>query len=243
MGKPNVMVKIPGTTDGLDAIEESLSAGISVNVTLLFSVPRNREVVERYFVALERRNAAGLPIDQVASVASFFVSRIDTKVDAALDGIVAKGGERAARARSLRSRGAIANAKVAYESFRTLFRGPRWDRLAAAGARPQRLLWASTSPKDPSLPPLYYAKALVARDTVDTMTLPTFEAFEQAASVEARLESPYLGEREILADIGAVGVDLDRITRDLEAEGITQFAVSYGEALDAILRLRRRRAA
>src|SRR5947209_5349611 len=169
--RPNVMVKIPGTEEGVPAIRQCLAEGININITLLFSVPRYREVIEAHLSALAERIKGGQDVGSLRSVASFFVSRVDTNVDKKLDAL-SKGGD--ARAAALRSRIAIANAKIAYEAFEEVTASPRWKALEAKGAKKQRPLWASTSTKDPSLPDLFYVEALVAPDSVDTMPPETF---------------------------------------------------------------------
>jgi transaldolase len=169
--RPNLMIKVPGTDAGLPAIEQLLFEGMNVNVTLLFSVANHERVMEAFLRGVERRMEAGRPVDRVASVASFFVSRVDSSVDAALEGI---GGERAL---GLRGRAAVANAKLAYARFREVFSGPRWERLAAAGAQVQRPLWASTSTKNPAYRDVIYVEELIGPDTVNTMPLATVKAF------------------------------------------------------------------
>jgi transaldolase len=167
VNRPNAMIKIPGTTDGLPAITRCLADGINVNVTLLFSVSRYEEVIEAFLKGLEERVSKGQPVDRIASVASFFVSRLDGKIDPVLD---AKGAE------ALRGTAAIANACAAYAAFEKCIAGPRWQALAARGARPQRPLWASTSTKDPKYPDVYYVEALIAEHTVNTLPPATFDA-------------------------------------------------------------------
>src|SRR5262249_18008400 len=169
-GRPNVMVKIPGTAEGVPAIRQCLSEGININITLLFSVPRYREVMDAYVSAMEDRISAGRPVDRIRSVASFFVSRVDTNVDKKLDALAGReSGPRVARAKELRGKVAIANARLAYAAFEEVFRGNRFAKLAARRVALQRPLWASTSTKDPAYPGLYYVEALVAPDSVDTM--------------------------------------------------------------------------
>jgi transaldolase len=234
--RPNLMVKIPGTRAGLPAIEQCLADGINVNITLLFSVARYREVIEAHLRALERRAAAGQPIDRVASVASFFVSRVDTKVDKALDALP---NSLAGAAGGLRGQIAIANAKIAYEEYQRVIASDRWKALAAKGARPQRLLWASTSTKDPTYPDLYYAEALIGPDTVDTMTPATFRAYLDHGEPEPRLARDVKGAHGQLTALVTFGIDLDAITGHLEDEGVASFAESFAKALRAIAAARR----
>ena len=235
-GRPNVMVKIPGTAEGVPAIRQCLAEGIHINVTLLFSVPRYREVMEAYQAALEERVKAGKPVDALRSVASFFVSRVDTNVDKKLDALTQKGD---ARARALRSKIAVANARVAYEAFEETFAAPRWKALEARGARRQRPLWASTSTKDPSLPDLYYVEALVAPDSVDTMPPETFEAYRDHGDPKVRIRD---GRDEAAADFHALrdlGLSIDQVAVELENEGVKKFSDSFDSLMKAIGEKRR----
>ena len=188
--RPNVLVKIPATTAGLPAIREALGEGINVNVTLTFSVRRYREVAEAFLAGVEDRHARGLSLDGLTSVASFFVSRVDTKVDGILRDRLQQTEAREDRRvlEALIGRSGIANSKLAFHQFRQIHSGSRWERLTAAGARPQRCLWASTSVKDPSFPPTMYVEALAGPDTVDTMPLATFRALAEARVVGPQLE-------------------------------------------------------
>ncbi len=239
--RPNLMVKIPATRPGIPAIESCLAHGINVNVTLLFSVSRYREVVEAYMRALERRVRANQPIDRIASVASFFVSRIDTKVDALLD---AMPNALRGAAGALRGQIAIANAKLAYEAFEHVVASERWKALAQRRARPQRLLWGSTSPKDPRYADTYYLDALVGPETVDTMTLDGFRAFLDHGRPEPRLVRERRAAHERMTQLKALGVDIDAITERLEIEGVAAFVEAQKKSLDAIAEKRdvRRRA-
>jgi transaldolase len=234
--RPNLMVKIPGTRAGLRAIESCLAHGININITLLFSVSRYREVIECHLRALERRVALGKSIDRIASVASFFVSRVDTKIDKALDMLPnALQGS----AGALRGQIAIANAKIAYEEFEHIAATSRWQGLAAKGARPQRLLWASTSPKDPAYPDLYYVEALIGPHTVDTMTLDCFRAYLDHGEPEVRItRNRELAHKQIAA-LATLAIDFDRVLEQLEEEGIHLFAESYAKALSTIAEKRR----
>lgn len=226
--RTNLMVKIPGTRAGLAAIESCLAHGININITLLFSVARYREVMEAWLRALEHRVARGEPVDRVASVASFFVSRVDTNVDKLLD-----------PKSELRGRIAIANAKAAYEIYEHMIASERWKRLAAKGARPQRLLWASTSPKNPAYRDLHYADALVGADTIDTMTRETIKAFLDHGAPEPRLGEGRDRVHEDLAALAKLGIDLERVTDQLEDEGVASFAASYEKAIRSIAEKRR----
>ena len=231
VGRTNLMVKIPATREGLAAIKACLTEGININVTLLFSVDRYRDVAEAYLQALEARVADGQPIDTLSSVASFFVSRVDTKVDKALDALPEPLRE---RGRGLRGQIAIANAKLAYEAYEHIFAGERWKRLVAKGARSQRLLWGSTSPKDPAYNDLHYVEALIGKDTVDTMPIEIFEASIDHAQLGATLAEGRSEARARLSSLAGLGIDLARVTDELEEEGVRAFAASFHAAEKAI---------
>ena len=227
-GRDNVMVKIPATAEGVPAIRRCLAEGININITLLFSVSRHREVMEAYLSALEERVAAGQPIDALRSVASFFVSRVDTNVDKKLDRI----GNDAAR--RLRGKAAIANAKLAYEAFREVFGTARFAALAAKGASLQRPLWASTSTKDPAYPDLYYVEALVASDTVDTMPPETFEAYRDHGDPKIRISDGLEGAHDLFRQLSELGIEEREVSRELEEEGVRKFSDSYDSLLKTL---------
>jgi len=224
--RPNVMVKIPGTAAGLPAIEASLAAGININVTLLFSVERYLAVIEAFLRGLERRRAGGHGVDRLASVASFFVSRVDAKVDPLLD--------TAGDPHQLRGSIAIANAAMAYAAFERYLETPRWKALAATGARPQRPLWASTSTKDPRYPDTHYIEPLIAPQTVTTLPPETLDAYRDHGKPEVRIASSIAEAPERLAALAAEGIDLAKVTRELEGEGVEKFADSYRKLLRGI---------
>ena len=222
VGRRNLMVKIPGTREGLAAIERCLTLGIHVNVTLLFSVQRYREVSDAYLAALGARRFSGLPLDWLGSVASFFVSRVDTLVDAKLDAI----GTPAAR--KLRGKAAIANAALAYEAFTTMLGGPVWATYHANGARAQRPLWASTSVKDPARPALDYCEALIAADTVNTLPPDTLAAYREAGEPAVRLDAAAIAEaHRTVAALGALGISLEAVAEELERDGVRKFVESW----------------
>jgi transaldolase len=237
MDRPNALVKIPGTAAGIDAIRAALVEGININITLLFSVARYAEVVEAYFGALEQRVAGGKPINRIRSVASFFVSRVDTAVDRLLDARAEQAGmaERQ-RLQALRSTVAVANAAVAYQRFKDLFYGPRWWALTKHGAVLQRPLWASTSTKDPRLPDTYYVEALIAPFTIDTVPLHTLAAFNDHGRAAQTLESELDRATGRLAQLAELGIDLDAVTTQLEREGIQAFVDASTRLLRAIER-------
>lgn len=242
LDRRNVMIKVPGTPEAVPAIRQLLSEGVNVNVTLLFSRRAWAEVAEAHLAALEARADRGEPVADVASVASFFVSRIDTLADALLDELrrSAGGGAAGERAEALKGRVAIANAKLAYQDWRALVAGPRWARLAALGARPQRLLWASTSTKDPRYRDVRYVEALIGPDTVDTVPPATFDAFRDHGRVRPTLEEDVEGARRTMAELGDLGISIDAITDRLLDEGVRLFAEPFTKLL---ARLEDRRAA
>ncbi|HUR94218.1 MAG TPA: transaldolase [Gemmatimonadales bacterium] len=225
LDRPNAMIKIPGTREGLPAIAHCVAAGISVNVTLLFSTERYAQVIEAFVEGLERRLAAGQSLRSITSVASFFVSRVDGKVDPLLDRL---GSE------SLRGRIAIANACTAYALFEGSLGTSRWARLAGAGARPQRPLWASTSTKDPRYADVHYVEALVAPRTVNTLPPETFAAYRDHGRPVVRIHEGTAAAPAQLAALAALGIDLAAITRELEADGVAKFAASYASLLGGI---------
>jgi transaldolase len=235
------MVKVPGTIAALPAIEDLLAAGVNVNVTLLFSVARYERVALAYLAALERRRAAGQAIDRLASVASFFVGRVDGLVDALLIGKLAATSDptEAARLAALRGRGGIANARLAYARFRELVAGPRWAALRAAGARLQRPLWASTSVKDPTVRDTRYVEALIGPDTVNTMPAATLDALRRHGIVRRTVDEDPEEAAEVLRELAALGIDLDVVAGRLEEEGIAAFARSFA-AIIAGVEARRR---
>ncbi|MGZ8392533.1 MAG: transaldolase, partial [Gemmatimonadales bacterium] len=225
VGRPNAMIKIPGTPAGLPAITQCIAAGVSVNVTLLFSIERYAEVVEAFLEGMESRLSRGFSIQAIASVASFFVSRVDGMVDPLLD---------RTPGHPLRGKIAIANASIAYSVFERTLATPRWDRLARAGARPQRPLWASTSTKDPSLPDVYYVEALAAPQTVNTLPPETFNAYRDHGDPKIRIQEHVAAAPAQLDALAEAGIDLKAVTRELEAEGVAKFAASYAAVLAGI---------
>lgn len=233
--RPNVMVKIPGTAAGVPAIRRCLADGVNINITLLFSVSRYREVMEAYLSALEERVSSGQPIDAIRSVASFFVSRVDTNVDKKLDAISKEGDpKRAAAARALRGKAAIANARLAYQAFREVFGSARFASLARRGARLQRPLWASTSTKDPAYPELYYVEALVAPDTVDTMPPETFEAYRDHGNPQVRIYDDLESVRRVFPRLEELGIQEPEVSRELEEEGVKKFSDSFDSLLKTL---------
>jgi transaldolase len=220
--RPNVMIKIPATPEGLPAITETLAAGINVNVTLIFALERYREVIHAWLAGLEQRRDGGNDISSLASVASFFVSRVDTETD-----------RRLPEGSPLRGKAAVANAKLAYQLFLEERAGERWKAIEAAGARPQRPLWASTSTKNPAYSPTLYVDHLIGRDTVNTLAQASVDVL---ALGDADLEEDSIlrdvdGARQTMADLAAAGIDIDDVTATLEREGVDAFMKSFNDAL------------
>jgi transaldolase/glucose-6-phosphate isomerase len=238
VNRPNLMVKIPATAEGLPAIEQSIAEGININVTLIFSLERYEAVMEAYLRGLERRLAARKKVDGIASVASFFVSRVDSLVDKRLDEkIAALGGEAAAGARpllGLRGQAAIANARLAYARFRARFEGERFQALARRGARLQRPLWASTSTKNPAYPDVYYVEALVGPDTVNTMPPATLVAYKDHGQPEVRIDSDPERAVQVIERLEEAGIRMDEVTHKLEVDGVASFAKSFDSLLDVV---------
>jgi transaldolase len=226
--RPNLMVKIPATKPGLAAIEDVIAKGHSINVTLIFSLRRYAEVAESYVRGLERLVAEGGDPSKVASVASFFVSRIDTECDRRLDELSDPD------AAQLKGRLAVANARLAYQHYKAIFRGPRWDYLTSKGATPQRVLWASTSTKNPAYPDTIYVEELVGPDTVNTMPEETIEAYQDHGRPLMRLEEGLTNAHRLLEQLATAGVDYDDLTDTLEREGVEKFSAAFSELLGAL---------
>jgi transaldolase len=224
--RPNLYVKIPATKEGLPAIEEMIARGRSINVTLIFSLERYAEVAEAYIRGLERLVAGGGDLANTLSVASFFVSRVDTETDKRLDAI--EGADH------LKGRLAIANAKLAYQRYKEIFSGGRWEALTARGARPQRCLWASTSTKNPAYRDVMYVEELIGPETVNTMPKETIEAFQDHGELRPTLEEGLGEAHQLLEELARIGIDYDDVTRVLEEEGVQKFADSFEELLDGI---------
>ena len=234
--RPNLMVKVPGTAAGAEAVRELIADGVNVNVTLLFSIDAHRRVIEAYLAGLERRVQAGQPVDHVASVASFFVSRVDSEIDKRLDAVVAKGGDDAAHAAELKGRAAIANAKLAYRLFCSMFQGPRWEALASAGAQRQRPLWASTSTKNPAYRDVLYVEQLIGPHTVNTMPPATLEAFRDHGVVARTVDHDVEAATRDLAALESLGISLAEVTEKLLAEGLASFQKSFDSLIGGLER-------
>jgi transaldolase len=227
--RPNLFIKIPATAEGIPAITETLSKGISVNVTLIFALERYGEVIDAYMAGLEQAAANGHDISKIASVASFFVSRVDTEVDNRLDKIGTPEAE------ELKGKAAVANARLAYELYEQKLATPRWEALAAKGAHVQRPLWASTSTKDPAFPDTMYVVDLVVKDTVNTMPEGTLRAMADHGVLHGdTVHGTYDESRQVFARLEALGISYDDVVQVLEDEGVSKFAVSWNELLETI---------
>jgi transaldolase len=232
VNRPNVLIKIPGTPEGIPAIRECLAEGVNVNITLLFSLDAYRSVMEAHLGAMEDRVARGLPLAPVASVASFFLSRIDSKVDKMLDAM--KDGEHGAEASALRGTAAIASARVGYEMWQGMYSGDRWQALADAGARYQKPLWASTSTKDDAYSDVLYVETLIGPHTINTLPGETIEAFRDHGKVADTVGDDIEGQHRILARLEAIGVSMQQVTDDLVTEGVKKFVEPYDALITAL---------
>jgi transaldolase / glucose-6-phosphate isomerase len=236
LGRPNVMIKVPGTPAGLSAFEQLIAEGLNINVTLLFAQEVYERVAEAYIAGLERLAARGGDVSQIASVASFFISRIDTAVDARVMARlkVAKTVQERTLLRSLLGKVAIANGKLTYERFKAIFQGARWQALAAKGARKQRVLWASTSTKNPNYRDVMYVEELIGPDTVNTMPPATLEAFRDHGRVRASLEEDLEAAHDTMEVLAQVGISMQEVTENLIEEGVRLFAEPFDKLLDTL---------
>ena len=234
--RPNVMVKIPGTPEGLPAIRQALEDGININITLLFAQSAYEQVAEAFLSALEARAAKGQDISHIASVASFFVSRIDTLVDSKLDEKLKSATDKTQKAlfESLQGKVAIANARLTYKKYQELFGGPRWKALATKGAQTQRLLWASTSTKNPKYRDVIYVEELIGADTVDTIPPATFDAFRDHGKLRPSLTENVEGAAKTMADLAKAGISMKEVTDKLMVDGVKLFSDAFKTLLDAV---------
>lgn len=241
VNRPNTMIKIPATKEGLPAVRQAIADGLNVNITLIFSIARYLEVMDAYLSGLEQRLEKGLPIDQIASVASFFVSRIDSKVDKQLESIVKREGEDAGKAASLMGKAAIANARLAYAEFKKVLNSERFERLKAKGAKVQRPLWASTSTKNPAYPDTLYVDELAGPDTVNTVPQVTLDAFRSHGEPGMNIEKDTEAAKHTFRSLEELGISIERVTEELELEGVTAFGDSFS-ALSKTVEERRKMA-
>ncbi|PYP81497.1 MAG: transaldolase [Gemmatimonadetes bacterium] len=237
VGRPNVMIKVPGTSEGATAVRQLIAAGMNVNITLLFAIEAHHRVIEAYFAGLEDRLRAGKPIDRAGSVASFFVSRVDTEIDKRLDALAAAAsGTQRDHILGLRGKAAIANAQLAYKLFREEFSSQRWAPLKAAGAKLQRPLWASTSSKNPAYRDVIYVEQLIGPDTVNTMPPATIEAFRDHGEVARTVDAQFSAAERTIADLGAVGIDFHDVTDKLLRDGLASFQKSFDSLIAGLER-------
>jgi transaldolase len=234
LDRPNVMIKVPATQEGLPAIEQLTADEINVNVTLLFGLPRYREVSDAYIRGLEERLSVGKPVDRIASVASFFLSRINVLVDPMLEEMIEAGGTKGEKAARIRGETAIASAKLAYQIYKQIFEDGRFRAAANQGARVQRLLWASTSTKNPEYSDIKYVEPLIGPKTVNTMPLRTIEAYRDHGDPAPRLEEGVEKAQETLEILDELGIDIDEVTAQLEDEGVEKFVASYDQLMEAL---------
>lgn len=234
VARPNLMIKVPGTPAGIPAIEELTAAGVNVNITLLFSLDSYKQVLEAYIRGLERRAKKGQPIAQIASVASFFVSRVDTIIDKKLDEIIAAGGPKAEAAKSILNKVGIANAKLAYKHYESVIATPRWQKLAAKRAHVQRLLWASTGTKDKRMRDVAYIEELIGPDTVNTMPPATIEAFRDHGQIAEKIRTDVSGAEKTINALAALGVDMSALMDQLQREGVKSFIGSFDSLLTGV---------
>lgn len=234
VNRPNIFIKVPGTVEGLPAITQLISEGINVNVTLLFGLPRYQEVAEAYLSGLEQRAIEGKPINNVASVASFFLSRIDVLIDPILEKLMTETGNKAEIANKLHGQVAIASAKIAYQMHREIYRNERFDRLARKGARVQRLLWASTSTKNPAYSDTKYVEALIGPNTIDTIPLETFNAYRDHGNPQLTLERDLDNAYWVFEKLPEVDISIDQVTQQLIEEGIDKFNKPFDKLMQAI---------
>jgi transaldolase len=234
--RPNVFIKVPATAEGLPAIQQLTSEGINVNITLLFGLPRYRQVAAAYIAGIEARAAQGKSVAHVASVASFFVSRIDTLVDPLLEKLIAQGGNAADVAKKVRGQVAIASATMAYQIYKEIFQSERFQTLADRGARVQRLLWASTSTKNPDYSDLKYVESLVGSDTINTVTVETLDAYRSHGEPKARLEQDVEQAGWVLQRLPELGINIDQVTQQLEDEGVEKFNQSFDKLMNALIK-------
>ncbi len=234
--RPNLMIKIPATPEGLPIVRQTLTEGININITLIFSIDDYRKVADAYISALEDRNAEGKDISHIASVASFFVSRVDTLVDQLLENKIkaSNDGAEQQKLKSLEGKAAIANARLVYQDFKNIFHSPRFETLKHSGAHVQRPLWASTSTKNPAYRDVLYAEELIGPDTVDTMPLETIENFRDHGKVRFSVEDDIQQAKDEFAELEKVGIHYDQVTKQLQDEGVQKFADSFHELFKGI---------
>ncbi len=238
LDRPNVMIKVPATREGLAAIEQLTAQGVNVNVTLLFGLPRYRAVADAYQKGLETRAGRGEPIDSINSVASFFLSRIDVLVDPLLEDMMSGEGEKAEVAERLHGQIAVASARMAYQIYTQIYAAERFQSISEKGARTQRLLWASTSTKNPDYSDVKYVEALIGPDTVNTAPPETLDAFRDHGNPARRIDENVAQAREFMNLLGEVGIEINEVTAQLEKEGVEKFSKAYDQLLELLEKMR-----
>lgn len=234
LNRPNVFIKVPATSEGLPAIRQLISEGINVNVTLLFGLPRYRQVAQAYIAGLEARAAQGKPVKHIASVASFFLSRIDTLLDPLVEKFIEPGGKKTEIAKKVHGQVAIASARAAYQIYKEIFGSNRFKKLADQGARGQRLLWASTSTKNPDYSDVKYIEPLIGPDTVNTVPLETIDAYRDHGDPKLRIEQDVREANWIIAQLPQLGISIDKATQQLEDEGVKKFNEPFDKLMEAL---------
>lgn len=234
LDRPNVFIKVPATLEGLPAITQLISEGINVNVTLLFGLPRYRAVTKAYLTGMEARLKQNQPLPHIASVASFFLSRIDSLIDPILEKIIVQGGDKAVVAKKVMGQVAIASAKIAYQMYQEIFNSERFEKLADKNAQVQRLLWASTSTKNPAYSDVKYIEALIGPETVNTIPVETFDAYRDHGDPQLRLQDEVEKAHWIFQQLPTLGIDIDQITQQLEDEGVDKFIQSFDQLISAL---------
>jgi len=234
LNRPNVFIKVPATADGLPAIQQLISEGININVTLLFGLPRYRQVAEAYIAGIEARAVQGKPVKNVASVASFFLSRIDALVDPLLEKLIAQGGQKTDLAKKVHGQVAIASAKMAYQIYKEIFGSDRFRKLTAQGARVQRLLWASTSTKNQDYSDVKYVESLIGPDTINTAPVETIDAFRDHGDPKSCLEQDVEEAHWVMARLPELGVNIEKVTQQLEEEGVEKFSKPFDKLMETL---------
>jgi transaldolase len=234
LNRPNILIKVPATSDGLPAIQQLISEGINVNVTLLFGLPRYRQVAEAYIAGLEARTAQGKSVKHIASVASFFVSRIDALVDSLLEKLIKQGGPKADLAKTVQGQVAIASAKMAYQIYKDIFGSDRFKKLVAKDACVQRLLWASTSTKNPDYSDVKYIESLIGPDTINTVPPETIDAYRDHGNPKSSLEQDVEEASWIMERLPELGINIDKVTQQLEDEGVKKFNAPFDKLMEAL---------
>jgi len=232
--RPNVLIKVPATTEGLPAIQQLISEGINVNVTLLFGLPRYRQVAEAFIAGLEAREAQGKPVKHIASVASFFLSRIDKLVDPQLEKIMTQGSDKADLAKQVHGQVAVASAKMAYQIYKEIFISERFEKLIRKGARVQRLLWASTGTKNPDYSDVKYIEAIIGPDTVNTVPVETLNAYRDHGDPKASLEKDVAEAARTLKRLAELGISIDKVTQQLEDDGVAKFSKPFDKLMETL---------